>query len=55
MKIIKSSFIEVAGIQVEVVRKAIRHLHITVYPQDGRVRLAVPFWVGEEAIRFARL
>ena len=53
MKIIKSSFIEVAGIQVEVVRKAIRHLHITVYPPDGRVRLAVPFWVGEEAIRVA--
>ena len=53
MKIIKSSFIEVAGLQVEVVRKAIRHLHITVYPPDGRVRLAVPFWVGEEAIRLA--
>jgi len=52
-KIIKSSFIEVAGIQVEVVRKVIRHLHITVYPPDGRVRLAVPFWVGEEAIRLA--
>ena len=53
MKIIKSSFIEVAGIQVEVVRKAIRHLHITVYPPDGKIRLAVPFWVGEEAIRLA--
>jgi hypothetical protein len=53
MKIIKSSFIEVAGIQVEVVRKAIRHLRITVYPPDGRVRLAVPFWMGEEAIRLA--
>ena len=52
-KIIKSSFIEVAGIQVEVVRKVIRHLRITVYPPDGRVRLAVPFWVGEEAIRLA--
>lgn len=53
MKIIKSSFIDVAGIQVEIVRKVIRHLHITVYPPDGRVRLAVPFWVGEEAIRLA--
>ena len=53
MKNIRSSTIEVSGIQVEVVRKAIRHLHITVYPPDGRVRLAVPFWVGEEAIRFA--
>ena len=53
MKSIKSSLIEVAGIQVEVVRKAIRHLHITVYPPDGKVRLAVPFWVGEEAVRLA--
>ena len=52
-KIIKSSFIDVAGIQVEVARKVIRHLRITVYPPDGRVRLAVPFWVGEEAIRLA--
>ncbi len=53
MKIFKSSFIEVEGIQIEVVRKAIRQLRITVYPPDGRVRLAVPFWVGEEAIRLA--
>ena len=53
MKSNKITWIEVAGIQVEVVRKAIRHLHITVYPPDGRVRLAVPFWVGDEAIRLA--
>lgn len=52
-KNIASSFIEVAGIQVEVVRKVIMHPRITVYPPDGRVRLAVPFWVGEEAIRLA--
>jgi hypothetical protein len=49
----KSSFINVAGIKVEVVRKAIMHLRITVYPPDGRVRLAVPSWAGEEAIRLA--
>lgn len=53
MKNSKTTWIEVADIQVEVVRKAIRHLHITVYPPDGRVCLAVPFWVGEEAIRLA--
>jgi len=52
-KIIKSSYIDVAGIQVEVVRKVIRQLRITVYPPDGRVRLAVPFWVGEEAVKLA--
>jgi len=53
MKNNETTWIDVAGIQVEVVRKVIRHLHITVYPPDGRVRLAVPFWVGEEAIRLA--
>ena len=55
MKSIKSSCIEVAGIRVEVVRKAILHLHIAVYPPDGRVRVAVPLWVKEEAIRLAVL
>jgi len=55
MKSIKSSSIEVAGIQVEVVRKAIKHLHIAVYPPDGRVRLAAPLWVKDEAIRLAVL
>ncbi len=53
MKSNKTTGIEVSGIQIEVVRKVIRHLRITVYPPDGRVRLAVPFWVGEEAIRLA--
>ncbi len=55
MKSIKSSSFEVAGIQVEVVRKAIKHLHIAVYPPDGRVRLAAPLWVKDEAIRLAVL
>jgi predicted metal-dependent hydrolase len=53
MKNNMTTWIDIAGIQVEVVRKAIRHLHITIYPPDGRVRLAVPFWVGEEAVRLA--
>lgn len=55
MKSIESSFIEVAGIKVEVVRKAIKHLHIAVYPPHGRVRLAAPIWVKNEAIRLAIL
>lgn len=55
MKSIESSSIEVAGIQIEVVRKAIKHLHVAVYPPDGRVRLAAPLWVKDEVIRFAVL
>lgn len=55
MKSVKSSFIEVAGLHIEVVKKAILHLHIAVYPPDGRVRVAVPLWVKDEAIRLAVL
>lgn len=53
MKNSTTTWTEIAGLQVEIVRKVIRHPRITVYPPDGRVRLAVPFWVGEEAIRLA--
>ena len=45
--------IEVAGIAVEVVRKEIKHLHLGVYPPDGRVRVAAPLRLDAEAIRLA--
>jgi predicted metal-dependent hydrolase len=32
----------VAGIEVELVQKNIKNLHLAVYPPDGRVRLAAP-------------
>ena len=43
----------VSGIRVEVVRKAIKNLHLGVYPPHGRVRVAAPRVIGEEAIRLA--
>ncbi len=46
-------FIEVSGIPVEVVRKPIKNLHLGVYPPAGRVRVAVPERMGEEAVRLA--
>jgi len=49
----KTKQIEVSGITVEVVRKAIKNLHIGVYPPDGRVRVAAPSRMGMEAIRLA--
>ncbi len=49
----KSKQIEVSGITVEVIRKAIKNLHIGVYPQDGRVRVAAPARMSMEAIRLA--
>lgn len=45
--------IVIGGIAVEVVRKEIKHLHIGVYPPAGRVRVAAPLRLDDEAIRLA--
>jgi predicted metal-dependent hydrolase len=45
--------IEVRGIPVEVVRKNIKNLHLGVYPPEGRVRVAVPLRLDDEAVRLA--
>ena len=37
--------------QVEVVRKAIKNLHLGIYPPGGRVRVATPLRVNDEAVR----
>lgn len=43
--------LELAGLVVEVVRKPIRNLHLSVYPPDGRVRIAAPDGMPMDAIR----
>lgn len=45
--------IEVSGIPVEVVRKDIKNLHLAVYPPKGRVRVAAPLRLDDEAVRLA--
>ncbi|MDN5870795.1 MAG: M48 family metallopeptidase [Nitrococcus sp.] len=45
--------LQVNGIPVEVRRKAIKNLHIGVYPPDGRVRVAAPARMDDETIRLA--
>jgi predicted metal-dependent hydrolase len=45
--------IEVNGLCVDVVRKDIKNLHLGVYPPDGRVRVAAPSAVSDEAVRQA--
>lgn len=47
--------IDVAGFSVDVVRKAIKNLHVGVYPPDGHVRVAAPPAVSLDAIRLAVL
>jgi hypothetical protein len=43
----------VSGLHVSVVRKAIKNLHLGVYPPDGRVRVAAPLAVSDAAVRVA--
>lgn len=45
--------IEVRDIPVEIIRKDIKNLHVGVYPPKGRVRIAAPLRLDEEAIRLA--
>ena len=40
----------VAGIEVELVQKDIKNLHLAVYPPNGRVRLAAPMDVNEQTL-----
>jgi hypothetical protein len=48
-----SAYLSVAGIGVDVVYKDIKNLHVSVYPPIGRVRVAAPERLEEEAIRLA--
>ena len=43
----------VSGITVDVVRKDIKNLHVGVYPPNGRVRVAAPHRLDNDAIRRA--
>lgn len=45
--------INVNGMAVDVVRKNIKNLHLGVYPPNGRVRVAAPLRVNDEAVRMA--
>lgn len=50
---IERSQIEVGGLPVQIVRKAIKNLHLGVYPPHGRVRVAAPLRVTDAAVRLA--
>lgn len=45
--------ITVSGIRVEIDRKDIKNLHLGVYPPNGRVRVAAPLKVSDDAVRLA--
>ena len=48
-----NGYLTVAGINVDVVYKNIKNMHISVYPPVGRVRVAAPDRLDEDAIRLA--
>ena len=43
--------IKVGDITIDVVRKDIKNLHLAVYPPVGRVRIASPLRIDDEAVR----
>jgi predicted metal-dependent hydrolase len=45
--------ITINDLVVDVVRKDIKNMHLAVYPPDGRVRVAAPLLVDDEAVRLA--
>jgi hypothetical protein len=50
---IETQQIVVSGVTVQVIRKAIKNLHLGVYPPNGRVRVAAPLRVSDNAVRLA--
>lgn len=43
--------IRIGNIEVDVIRKNIKNLHLAVYPPNGRVRIAAPLKSNDESIR----
>lgn len=43
--------ITVSNITIDVVRKNIKNLHLAVYPPTGRIRIATPLNIDDEAVR----
>ena len=48
-----SETLQVGSIRLQIHRKAIKHLHISVMPPDGRIRVSAPDSMSETAIRTA--
>lgn len=43
--------LEIGELTIDVVQKDIRNMHLSVYPPNGRVRIAVPLNIDDEAVR----
>ena len=47
--------IEISDLTIDVVRKSIKNMHLSVYPPTGRVRIAVPSNVDDASVRLFAL
>ena len=45
------TMIELGGVVLEVVMKDIKHVHLSVHPPSGRVRISAPLRMNPETIR----
>ena len=43
--------LDLGSLRVDVVRKDIKNVHLSVYPPTGKVRIAAPAWMDLDAIR----
>ena len=43
--------IDLGGIPADVIRKRIKHVHLSVYPPAGRVRISAPEHMALDTIR----
>lgn len=48
---INPEILQIANVEIDVVRKDIKNMHLAVYPPHGRIRLAVPQKTDEEVLR----
>lgn len=45
------AYLQVGDIEIDLVKKDIKNLHLSVHPPDGRVRISAPVQMNNEAIR----
>ena len=48
---ISPTLLKIANIEIDIVRKDIKNMHLAVYPPHGRIRLAVPQKTDEDVVR----
>lgn len=47
----KKELLKIANVEIDVVRKDIKNMHLAVYPPEGSIRLSVPYHTDSEVIR----